>query len=41
MVRYTKAAAGSTDDQAWLTNYNRGDVEATLAICEMHSRLEA
>ena len=32
MVRYTEAAAGSTDAQAWLTNYNRGDVEATLAI---------
>ena len=32
MVRYTEAAAGSTVAQAWLTNYNRGDVEATLAI---------
>ena len=32
MVRYTEAAAGSTDAQAWLTNYNRGDVEATLVI---------
>ena len=38
MVRYTKAAAGSTDAQAWLTNYNRGDVEATLAIHEMLTR---
>ena len=32
MVRYTEAAAGSTVAQAWLTNYNRGDVEATLVI---------
>ena len=32
MFRYTEAAAGSTVAQAWLTNYNRGDVEATLAI---------
>ena len=40
MVRYTEAAAGNTDAQAWLTNYNRGDVEATLAIREMltHNR---
>ena len=38
MFRYTEAAAGSTDAQAWLTNYNRGDVEATLAIREMLTR---
>ena len=38
MVRYTEAAAGNTDAQAWLTNYNRGDVEATLAIREMLTR---
>jgi predicted RecB family nuclease len=34
MVRYAEAAAGSTEAQAWLTAYNRGDVEATLAIRE-------
>ena len=39
MVRYTEAAAGSTVAQAWLTNYNRGDVEATSTIREMaHSQ---
>ena len=38
MVRYTEAAAGNTISQAWLTNYNRGDVEATLAIREMLTR---
>ncbi len=32
MVRYTEAAAGDTGAQNWLTDYNRGDVEAPLAI---------
>ena len=34
MVRYDLAAAGDEDSRRWLLDYNRGDVEATLAIRE-------
>jgi predicted RecB family nuclease len=34
MVRYDLAAAGDEGAKRWLLDYNRGDVEATLAIRE-------
>lgn len=32
MVHYLEATTGDTDARTWLVDYNRGDVEATLAI---------
>ena len=34
MVRYDAAAAGDARAQQWLLDYNRGDVQATLALRE-------
>jgi predicted RecB family nuclease len=34
MVRYDAAAAGDDGARQWLLNYNRGDVQATLALRE-------
>ena len=33
-MRYDLAAAGDEGSRRWLLDYNRGDVEATLAIRE-------
>jgi predicted RecB family nuclease len=34
MVRYDAAAAGDDSARQWLLDYNRGDVQATLALRE-------
>ena len=34
MVRYDAAAAGDESARQWLLDYNRGDVQATLALRE-------
>jgi predicted RecB family nuclease len=34
MVRYDAAAAGDESARRWLLDYNRGDVEATMALRE-------
>ncbi len=38
MVKHDDAAAGDAEAQRWLTDYNSGDVEATLAIREWLDR---
>jgi len=38
MVHYLEATAGNANARTWLVDYNRGDVEATLAIREWLTR---